>query len=98
MLAALAREIEALVDIEQGRIYVRTDRINEAVIALTRVFGIASVSPALSAHRIWRRCNIAASIIFGAGGGQSFAVKARREGNHPYTSMEVGKEVGSAIF
>jgi thiamine biosynthesis protein ThiI len=30
--------------------------------------------------------------------GQSFAVKARREGNHPYKSMDVGREVGSAIF
>ena len=30
--------------------------------------------------------------------GISFAVKARREGNHPYSSMDVGREVGSAIF
>ena len=26
------------------------------------------------------------------------AVKARREGSHPYTSMDVGREAGSAIF
>jgi thiamine biosynthesis protein ThiI len=30
--------------------------------------------------------------------GQSFAVRARREGQHPYTSMELGKEAGSAIY
>jgi len=101
MLAALARErIEALVDIEQGRIYVRTDRINEAVIALTRVFGIASVSPALECssdmEEMQRIAADLSSLVLGEG--QSFAVKARREGNHPYTSMEVGKEVGSAIF
>ena len=30
--------------------------------------------------------------------GQSFAVKARREGSQGYTSMDVGREAGSAIF
>ncbi|MCQ2056420.1 MAG: THUMP domain-containing protein [archaeon] len=29
---------------------------------------------------------------------QSFAVRARRSGDHPYTSMDVGREAGSAIF
>ena len=32
------------------------------------------------------------------GRGQSFAVKARRVGDHSYTSMDVGREVGSAVF
>jgi thiamine biosynthesis protein ThiI len=30
--------------------------------------------------------------------GQSFAVKARREGNQGYTSLDMGREIGSAIF
>jgi len=30
--------------------------------------------------------------------GQSFAIRARRAGTHPYTSMDVNKEAGSAVF
>lgn len=101
MLAALARDrIEALVDSEQGRIYVRTDRIDEAATNLVRVFGVASVSPAIECGSDMEEMQRAAAELSRSvmGNGRSFAVKARREGNHPYTSMEVGKEVGSAIF
>ncbi len=101
MEAALARKrIEALVNCEQGRIYVRTDRIDDAAAELSHVFGIASVSPAIEcgsdmAEMQSVAAELSRSVI---GQGMSFAVKARREGTHPYTSMEVGKEVGSAIF
>ncbi|MDW5563911.1 MAG: THUMP domain-containing protein [Methanomassiliicoccus sp.] len=101
MLTALsAHNLEALVTCEQGRIYITTDRIDEAVPILRRVFGIASVSPALisdSAMEAMQRtaAEYSQKVLLD---GQSFAVKARREGNHPYKSMDVGREVGSAIF
>lgn len=101
MLNALqAHDLEALVTCEQGRIYITTDKIDEAVPVLRRVFGIASVSPALisdSAMEEMQRtaAEYSRSVLKD---GQSFAVKARREGNHPYKSMDVGREVGSAIF
>lgn len=101
MLAALAKDrIEALVDSEQGRIYVRTDRADEAAAVLTRVFGVASVSPAIECGSGMEEMQRVAAELSRAvlPADRSFAVKARREGNHPYTSMEVGKEVGSAIF
>lgn len=101
MLSALGRErIEALVDMEQGRIYVRTDRVEEAADILTRVFGVASVSPAVECgSEMEEMQRTAAELSRGVlKEGQSFAVKARREGNHPYSSMDVGREVGSAIF
>lgn len=101
MLTALsANNLEALVTCEQGRIYVTTDRIDESVPVLRRVFGIASVSPALVADSAMEEMQKAAAAYSQEvlKDGQSFAVKARREGNHPYKSMDVGREVGSAIF
>lgn len=101
MLTALASHgLEALVTSEQGRIYVTTDRIVDALPIIRRVFGVASVSPALvgdSAMEEMQRlaAEYARQVLKE---GQSFAVKARREGNHPYKSMDVGREVGSAIF
>jgi tRNA uracil 4-sulfurtransferase len=101
MLTALsAHGLEALVTCEQGRIYITTDRIDESVPVLRRVFGVASVSPALIADSAMEAMQAAAADYSRTvlRDGQSFAVKARREGNHPYKSMDVGREVGSAIF
>jgi thiamine biosynthesis protein ThiI len=102
MLSALAAYgLEALVDnTEQGRIYVTTERIDDAVKVLSRVFGVASVSPALVSDSAMeemqkRAAEYSRTVLKQR---QSFAVKARREGNHPYKSMDVGREVGSAIF
>jgi thiamine biosynthesis protein ThiI len=100
MTALSANNLEALVTCEQGRIYITADRIDEAVPVLRRVFGIASVSPALISDSAMEKMQKAAA-EYSRGvlkDGQSFAVKARREGNHPYKSMDVGREVGSAIF
>lgn len=93
-------EIEALVDCEQGRIHIFTDKIEEAVPVLTKVFGIASVSPAYTCSSDMKEmcCAVAEFSRDYLREGSTFAVKARREGNHPYTSMDVGREVGSAIF
>ena len=65
-----------------------------------KVFGIASLSVAEECtSEMDDICRTAAEYSVGRlGEGQSFAVKARREGNHPYTSMDVGREAGSAIF
>lgn len=101
MMNALASHgIEALVSSEQGRIYVTTDRIDSAVPLLRRVFGVASVSPALMGDSGMEEMKALAAEYSRQvlGPGRSFAVKARREGNHPYRSMDVGRELGSAIF
>ena len=101
MLSALAANgLEALIDSEQGRIYVTTDRVDEAAAVLRRVFGVASVSPALLSGSAMEEMQEAAAgySLSVLKEGQAFAVKARREGNHPYKSMDVGREVGSAIF
>ena len=77
-----------------------TDKIGEAASVLTRVFGVASVSPALisgsSMDAMAEKTASYSRTVLKEG--QGFAIKARREGNHPYTSMDVGREVGSAVF
>jgi thiamine biosynthesis protein ThiI len=101
MMAALARAgVEALVKQEQGRVFIETNDREKAMRALIRVFGIASLSPVVKVPSDMESMGRAAAEISRPllGKGQSFAVKARRVGDHSYTSMDVGREVGSAVF
>lgn len=102
MLSMLAADgLEAAVSKGEARFYVESSDVDRATESLKRVFGIASLSIAETAPAdLESICAAAASYSLGRlSPGQSFAVKARREGNrHPFTSMDVGKEAGSAIF
>jgi thiamine biosynthesis protein ThiI len=87
------------VDRERGRIYVKsTDPHAPAYIA--RVFGVVSASPVtVGGPSMDEACKIAASIgreVIGQS--QSFAVRARRVGPHPFTSQEIGRTCGDAVF
>lgn len=93
--------VEALVYRSDGRFYVESGDTDAAISSLKRVFGVASVSVAVECTAALDDiCSTAAEYSKGRlSQGQSFAVRARREGNHhPYTSMDVGREAGSAIF
>lgn len=92
--------IEALVRRENARLYVETDRIEQAILVLKRVFGIASLSVAeVCTSAMEDLCAKAATYSIGRiRKGQSFAVCARREGQQPYSSIDVGREVGAAIL
>ncbi|HKM13466.1 MAG TPA: THUMP domain-containing protein [Candidatus Methanomethylophilaceae archaeon] len=101
MLSMLAADgVEALVDKGEARYYVRAADNDSAIKSLRKVFGIASLSLAkvtTSSMEDIRRT--AAEYSKGRiSQGESFAVKPRREGSHPYKSMDVGREAGSAIF
>lgn len=85
---------------QQGRIYIKTSQAQEAAINLTRVFGISSLSPAsqttseleditaqsllLAKQKLKKR--------------NSFAVKCKRVGTHPYTSRDICQHVGRQIL
>lgn len=92
--------VEALVSQAGARMYLETEDPEGAVRAVTRVFGIASVS--VAEHSSSAMEDICAAAERYARdrlpNGNSFAVRARREGSHPYTSMDVGREAGSAIY
>ncbi len=101
ILTMLAADgIEAVVSRGEARYFVEADDIDAAVASLRRVFGIASLSVAETCGASMEEI-CAAMAAYSKGRispGQSFSVRARREGTHGYTSMDVGREAGSAIF
>lgn len=101
MLCSLAeRGVEALVSSDYGRIYVRVDDDDGAVESISRVFGVASLSPAVECRAVMEEIGELAAEMSRPliGKGNSFAVRARREGVHHFTSMDLNREVGSYIW
>ncbi len=92
--------VEALVTSRGARFYVEATDIDSAVRSLRKVFGIASMSIAEeSTSKMEDMCAVGAQYSLSRlSEGQSFAVKARREGSQDYTSLDMGREIGSAIF
>lgn len=101
MMGALASVgVEGLISTESGRVYVRSDNEESAMKAISMVFGVASLSPVLQCKATMddiksKTAEFSTTLI---GEGQSFAVRARREGVHDFSSMDINREVGSAIW
>lgn len=83
-----------------GRIFFDTDKTDDACKVITRVFGVVSCSP------VWRTpfktidTIVEAGLTFAEGRikeGKTFAIRAKRAGNHPFTSMDIAKKMGAAI-
>jgi tRNA uracil 4-sulfurtransferase len=105
----LIRNIEAMlsengipfdgIDRERGRIFVRSADAR-ACGAVSRVFGVVSASPvAVTGTDIKEACDTAAALgreIIGRDA--SFAIRARRTGEQPFTSQEIGRMCGDAVF
>lgn len=101
MLMMLMQDgVEAFVTKKGARYYVETADTDKAIASLRKVFGIGSISVAETCSSDMEDiCSTAARYSIGRlSENQSFAVDARREGNQPYTSMDIGREAGSAIF
>ena len=92
--------VEAIVTNKGARFYVEATDIDAAARSLRKVFGIASMSIAeVCSSKMEDMCAVAAEYSKSRlTEGQSFAVKARREGSQGYTSLDMGREIGSAIF
>ena len=92
--------VEAIVTNRGARFYVEATDLDAAVASVRKVFGIASLSVAEeSSSKMEDMCKVAAEYsLTRLSEGQSFAVKARREGSQGYTSLDMGREIGSAIF
>ena len=85
---------------KHGRLYLKTNSPIEASSKLTRVFGIASVSPAQQTTQnlndiIKTSLSIADQTLQQ---GNSFAIKCKRVGTQPYTSADICREVGRQIL
>lgn len=99
------RGFGATVRREQGRIYVHgvsEDRIEDACDALTRVFGVHSISPAVAVEKDWDAIvDAAARLTEQAAGGQAktFKVYARRSDKRfPMNSEAISRELGHALL
>ena len=83
-----------------GRLYIKTNQAEETAQKLSQVLGISSLSPALATSsnldEILNASTQVASRCFKRR--ESFAVRCRRVGKHPYTSQEVCEKVGENIL
>lgn len=85
----------------QGRLFVEVpdDRVREGVDVISRVFGVKSLSPAKAFE--FKGLDDLVRVAVGEWGGlvrgRTFAVRVRRVGNHPFTSLDVARAVGAAL-
>lgn len=99
------RGFHARVRRDQGRIYVygiAEDRIDDACDALTRVFGVHSISPAMAVEKDWDAIVAAAAqLTEQAAGGRAatFKVFSRRsDKGFPMNSETINRELGHALL
>ena len=84
---------------ERGRFYLYTDKINESIGILKKIFGIYSVSPVIKTQgdidSISKRAvDISKKLLTKE---KSFALRVTRTGNHDFTSQDVAVKVGADI-
>ncbi len=84
---------------EWGRIFIETSDLGAAA-AAADVFGVVSTSPALMAEPTLES---AASVCAALAKdlvmeGDSFAIRAKRSGNHSFSSADIGKTCGDAVW
>ncbi|HVM45790.1 MAG TPA: THUMP domain-containing protein [Candidatus Thermoplasmatota archaeon] len=94
------RGAEAEVVRQQSRVLVRAADVERAMDALTHTFGVVSASPATPcAATPDAVAELAAAIARERlGEGQSFALRVRRSGTHPFTSLDVAKHAADRVF
>ncbi|MCW4005893.1 MAG: tRNA 4-thiouridine(8) synthase ThiI [Candidatus Bathyarchaeota archaeon] len=84
----------------RGRIYLKTSEPEKTAEALSRVFGITSISPAVQTTADLE--DITATAIEAAQEampkGSTFAVRCHRVGTHPYSSIQVCQILGEKIL
>ena len=100
MTALAVAGLEGLVATEHGRIFVQVAEEGRALTALARVFGVSSLSSVQvcgSGMEDMRQAVSSFSLPL-LSEGQSFAVRARRTGDQPYTSVDMGRELGAAVL
>lgn len=84
---------------EMGRIFIHTGDEN-ALKSAAKVFGVVSASPAYTCEpSLEQTAKLCAELADGAlKDGQSFAIRARRAGNHEFISHDIAVACGNAVF
>jgi tRNA uracil 4-sulfurtransferase len=85
---------------DRGHVYAEVDDAEVAVKILRRAFGVTSVSAVeeIPTDRDGIREKVGAWSSPYLSVGASFAVRARRTGDHPFTSQELARELGAEIL
>ncbi len=98
--AFMDNRVEATVEMRTGRFFIGANEVEKAMKILSRTFGIVSISPVWTTSSDMEDIKSLAAELWGGvlKNGECFAVRARRSGGHPYTSMELAREVGSAVW
>jgi thiamine biosynthesis protein ThiI len=92
--------VQCFIASHRGRIFIDSDDWRRSCELLSRTFGIVSFSPTTRVEGgmeeiVRAAVAFAEPLIFE---GASFAVRARRSGNHPFTSQNVCERVGAAVL
>jgi len=94
-------DIEARIWQDGQRIYVETDKVQSALDALARVFGLVSASPVLSVAPDLEEIKRAAVLMAERAGldqGSTFRVRASRaDKSFPFVSPVIEREVGASV-
>ncbi len=94
----LKAKIDAKLSLGHHRLYLSTDRAQEAAKAVSSVLGVKSASPAYSSEPSFEAMSERAlSICGGSLGGGSFSVRAKRSKDYPIKSTELEKRLGALI-
>ncbi len=93
-------QVPCIISQARGRIFVDSDDWRKSCEILSRTFGVVSFSPVTevsseAAELVKATVEFARPLMFK---GASFAIRARRSGNHPYTSQELARLLGEAIL
>lgn len=95
------QDLECVVRKSHSRVYAETDEAGAETAAqvLARVFGIGSfaVTKATSSHELASIVQTGAAVFGDLVRGRRFAVRVKRSGHHPYTSVDVERELGAAL-
>lgn len=94
-----AEGVECITEADEARVYVHANDLARAHEILGRVFGVVSFSPAAEVHadRDALRKGVLTEAAPALSPGQSFALRIRRVGTHPFTSQDLARELGDAI-
>ena len=92
--------IDCFINIDWGRIYLETDKLEDSIRLLQTVFGLTSVSPVLTTTSnlidiTEATIDFSKTLLYSDA---SFALRTRRTGEHDFTSMSLAEHVGSAIL
>jgi len=92
--------VQCIIISQRGRIFVDSDDWRRSCEMISRTFGVVSFSPATKIDGgmeeiVGAAVSFAGPLIFDGAG---FAIRARRSGNHPFTSQDVCVKAGAAVL